>query len=87
MISAAFPANLLLPYTQANAARLAGVAQRFQASSRLERGGKSVNARSVLGILAIMAESGPQVIITCDGADEQAALRALEQALSSGSGV
>lgn len=43
----------------------------------LTRGGKQVNARSILGVLAAGVRMNDQVRITADGTDEEAAVTAL----------
>lgn len=60
------------------AAMLARTSQEFDAQIVMECGGKSVNARSILGILTLCAAQGTVVTVTADGPDADGAIRAIE---------
>ncbi|WP_408007728.1 HPr family phosphocarrier protein [Pseudalkalibacillus sp. A8] len=54
-------------------------ANRFSADVFLEKDGKKVNAKSIMGIMSLAVGSGSQVTIVTDGRDEEEALNALEK--------
>jgi catabolite repression HPr-like protein len=52
-------------------------ANRFQADIFMEKDGKTVNAKSIMGIMSLAIGAGCKVTITTEGSDETAALEAL----------
>ncbi|CAN5154929.1 MAG: HPr family phosphocarrier protein [Pyrinomonadaceae bacterium] len=70
------------------AARLVRTASRFQSSIQLERADKSAaaDAKSILSVLLLAASRGTELLLTIDGADEQAALAAVCEQFESGFG-
>ncbi len=48
--------------------------------------GKTANAKSVLSVLGACVKCGDEIELVCEGADEQEALKALTDAISSGLG-
>jgi phosphocarrier protein len=60
-------------------ARLTQVAGQFQAEIWLSRSGRRVNAKSIMGVMMLAAAKGSTIVIETDGADEGAAMHALEQ--------
>lgn len=61
-------------------------AKQFESDIRVEHGAKKANAKSMISMLTLGVESGSQIRILIDGIDEEAALDALETAVSSGLG-
>lgn len=61
-------------------------AKQFDADIRVEYGAKKANAKSMISMLTLGVESGNEIRILVDGADEDAALDALQTAVSSGLG-
>jgi len=61
------------------AAKLVHLAGRFRSDIRVECGGESVEAKSILGLLLLSAAPGTQITFACDGADEEEALDALAE--------
>ncbi|GMA62448.1 HPr family phosphocarrier protein [Alicyclobacillus fastidiosus] len=59
------------------ASEFVNTAQRFTANVKLTADGKTVDGKSILGILSLGIAKGTQVEITVDGADEEEALAAL----------
>ncbi|WP_329610121.1 HPr family phosphocarrier protein [Pseudalkalibacillus berkeleyi] len=53
-------------------------ANRFNSDVFLEKDGKKVNAKSIMGIMSLAIASGATVTIMTDGKDEEEALQALE---------
>jgi catabolite repression HPr-like protein len=52
-------------------------ANRFSADIFLERNGKKVNAKSIMGLMSLALGSGVEVNIIADGDDEEKAISAL----------
>ncbi|WP_433937915.1 HPr family phosphocarrier protein [Bacillus safensis] len=52
-------------------------ANRFGADIFLEKDGKKVNAKSIMGLMSLAISSGVTVTLIVDGADEQEAIEAL----------
>ena len=59
-------------------------ANEFRSSIWIEKEERRVNAKSLLGILSLGIIGGTQIKIIADGADEQAAVNALEELVESG---
>ena len=59
-------------------------ANEFRSSIWIEKEERRVNAKSLLGILALGIIGGTQIKIIADGADEQAAVNALVELVESG---
>ncbi len=59
------------------AAKLTHVASGFQSEIWLSRSGRRVNAKSIMGVMMLAAGKGTTVRIEAEGADADAALRAL----------
>ncbi|MFJ5964494.1 HPr family phosphocarrier protein [Bacillus sp. NPDC093026] len=54
-------------------------ANRFGADIFLEKDGKKVNAKSIMGLMSLAISSGVTVTLIADGADEQEAIDALTE--------
>ena len=59
------------------AAKLVHLAARYRATVRLRREHQEVNGKSILGILLLAAGKGTTLLLTCEGDDEQDAMRAI----------
>jgi phosphocarrier protein len=59
------------------AAKLTHVASGFQSEIWLSRSGRRVNAKSIMGVMMLAAGKGSAVRIDAEGADADAALKAL----------
>jgi phosphocarrier protein len=68
------------------AQRIAETANRFQCRIALQNGECRVNAKSVLGMLALAAGLGVEVTIVADGADEREAVAAMAKLFEEGFG-
>lgn len=68
------------------AALLVQTAGRFTSDVQIEKDGKSVNAKSVLGVMSLAVSPGSQIVIRADGADEQEAVDALMELIHQGLG-
>lgn len=60
------------------AAKLVALAGRFDCDIRLVKKDKEVNAKSILGVMMLAASKNTELELVADGADEAAALAALE---------
>ena len=61
---------------------LVQVASKYESSIYLEVAGKRVNAKSIMGMMSLGLNNGEQVIVTANGADEEAAVENIEKFLS-----
>lgn len=59
------------------AAKLVEAAARFQSSIHVAKGGESVDARSILGLMMLNARIGTEIEITAEGADAPEAMSAI----------
>jgi phosphocarrier protein HPr len=59
------------------AARFVQVASRFKSRILVSREGRTADGKSILGLLALLADQGADLTITADGADEQEAVKSL----------
>lgn len=57
-------------------------ANRFSSDVFLEKDGKKVNAKSIMGLMSLAISSGAEVLITANGSDESEAIEALVQYIS-----
>ena len=58
-------------------------ANEFKSSIWVERDERRVNAKSLLGVLSLGIAKGTQIVLIADGPDEEAAVAALEELISS----
>jgi phosphocarrier protein HPr len=68
------------------AARFVHAANRFACRVTVERGGRAVDGKSILGILLLAASQGSDMEITADGPDETAAIDSLSALVTGGFG-
>lgn len=61
------------------AAKLVTTTQPFFCEISLERKGRSVNAKSIMGVMMLAATCGTSINITLEGPDEVAAFEAIKQ--------
>lgn len=59
------------------ASRLVNCASGFAAEIEIVRGTRSVNAKSIMGVLTLAAGIGTELVIRADGPDEKQALDAV----------
>jgi phosphocarrier protein HPr len=59
------------------AARFVQVASRFRSRISLSKDGRSVDAKSILGILMLAGAQGDRLVLSAQGDDEQDAVEAL----------
>ena len=58
-------------------AMMVQIASRYQSSIRLTNGSRSVNAKSIMGMMSLGLDNGEQVTVEAEGPDEQEALDGL----------
>lgn len=61
---------------------LVQVASKFESTIYIESGDKKVNAKSIMGMMSLGLNSGEQVVVTAEGADELKAVDNIEEYLS-----
>ncbi|GAB4289338.1 MAG: HPr family phosphocarrier protein [Thiohalomonadaceae bacterium] len=64
------------------AAKFVNVASSCASNVQIARNGRSVNGKSIMGVMMLAAGCGSTVRITVDGSDEQEALARLEQLIA-----
>ena len=68
------------------AAKFVHTASRFTSHIRISREGKTMDGKSIMGILLLAAGAGASIVITADGADETDAAEALCRLVEGGFG-
>lgn len=68
------------------AARFVHTANRFRARVQVSRDGQSMDGKSILGILLLVASQGTRIEISAEGDDEAAAVEALVALVGDGFG-
>ena len=58
----------------------------FESKITLKIGNKSVNAKSVIGVLSACVKNGDEIELICEGPDEAEALAMLSEMIESGLG-
>ncbi len=59
------------------AVKFVNTANRFMAEVKIEKDGSEIDGKSILGILTLAATQGTEIILRVEGADDEAALKAL----------
>ncbi|MEM7581997.1 MAG: HPr family phosphocarrier protein [Acidobacteriota bacterium] len=59
------------------AAKMVQTAGRFTSNVTLVKDGEAVDAKSILGIMALGAAQGSKLTVICEGSDEEAASQAI----------
>jgi phosphocarrier protein len=68
------------------AARFVHTANRFRARVTVSRNGKTMDGKSILGILLLAASQGSSLVVGAEGDDEQEAVAALAELVETGFG-
>jgi phosphocarrier protein HPr len=68
------------------AARFVRIATRFRSRIRVSRHERTMDGKSILGILLLAATKGSRLTVIAEGEDEQDALEALVELIESGFG-
>lgn len=64
-------------------AKLTQLATQFRAEVWLERDGRRVNAKSIMGVMMLAASHGTKLVIETDGEDAEPALQAILDLIAS----
>jgi len=59
------------------AVKLVNLANRFEASVKIEKDGSEIEGKSILGILTLAAVQGSEIILKVEGRDEEMAMQAI----------
>jgi phosphocarrier protein HPr len=65
------------------AAKLTQLAAKFTSDVFIERSGRKVNAKSIMGVMMLAAGKGSKVQLVTDGADEGEAIEAIAALIAS----
>lgn len=68
------------------AARFVHAATQFQSQIRLTRGDRTIDGKSIMGILLLAASPGTTLVVSAHGPDEQEAVEALCTLIEAGLG-
>ncbi|PSL44023.1 phosphocarrier protein [Salsuginibacillus halophilus] len=68
------------------ATQLVNKAGQFASDVNLEYNGKSVNLKSIMGVMSLGVGQGAEVTIKVDGSDEEEAMQAIEEVVKEGLG-
>lgn len=60
------------------AAKFVTVASQFKANIEVSRNGRSVNGKSIMGVMMLAAGKGTDIKVNADGEDAELALEAIE---------
>jgi phosphocarrier protein HPr len=58
--------------------KLTQTASQFKSDIWIEKGGRKVNAKSIMGVMMLAAAQGSTISLEANGEDEQAAMAALQ---------
>lgn len=64
------------------ASRLVNCASGFASDIRIVKGTRSVNGKSIMGVLTLAAARGTELVIEAEGADEAQALEAVAELIA-----
>lgn len=64
------------------AATLVRVTSKFACQVEITKDGQTVNGKSILGMMTLAAAMGSSITVECAGADEDAALAAIEAVIA-----
>ncbi len=67
-------------------AKITQVASKFAAEVWMSKGGRRINAKSIMGVMMLAAAKGSTLVVEADGPDEDAAIEALLELIAAGFG-
>ncbi len=65
------------------AAKLVSTASAYASEIQIQREGQAVNGKSIMGVMMLAASRGTQLLLRVEGADEDAAINALQTLIAS----
>ncbi len=86
MISRDFTINNKLGLHARPSAQITQVASRYFAEVWISKNGRRVNAKSIMGVMMLAAGQGSVLTVEADGPDEEQAIEAVGQLISTGFG-
>jgi phosphocarrier protein HPr len=86
MISRDFTINNKLGLHARPSAQITQVASRYFAEVWISKNGRRVNAKSIMGVMMLAAGQGSVLTVEADGPDEEQAIEAVGQLITSGFG-
>jgi phosphocarrier protein len=86
MISRDFTINNKLGLHARPSAQITQVASRYFAEVWISKNGRRVNAKSIMGVMMLAAGQGSVLTVEADGPDEELAIEAVGQLITSGFG-
>ncbi|MDO4490623.1 MAG: HPr family phosphocarrier protein [Lachnospiraceae bacterium] len=63
-------------------AMLVQIAGRFSSEIHIISGSRKINAKSIMGLMALGIDNGEEIVVTANGQDENEALNAIEEYLT-----
>lgn len=82
MIKKPITVNLSTGLEARPVAQLVQVASQFNSEIYVEVGEKKVNAKSIMGMMALGLDAGEEITLLTSGEDEEAAMNSIERYLS-----
>jgi len=64
------------------AAKFVTLAAQFQSEIQLKRGNRTVNGKSIMGVMLLAASKGTELLLIAEGEDEETAITALNELVS-----
>ena len=83
MVSKVVKVNLVADAEARPVAVLVQKASQFESKVYIESGDKKINAKSIMGMMSLGLATGEEVVVTANGSDEEAAVKHIEEYLSS----
>lgn len=68
------------------AATLVQTVLEFESDITIQKNGREVNAKSIMGLLTLAAAQGSRVTVTCKGSDAEEAMEAVRKLFETGFG-
>ncbi|MBB5172666.1 phosphocarrier protein HPr [Texcoconibacillus texcoconensis] len=68
------------------ATQLVNKAGQFESEVTLEHNGKSVNLKSIMGVMSLGVSQGAEVTIKAEGSDAEEAMKGIEEVIKEGLG-
>lgn len=60
---------------------LVQIASKYESSVYIESGSKKVNAKSIMGMMALGLDANDEITVTAEGADSEEAIKGIEEFL------
>lgn len=60
---------------------LVKITSRYNSKIKIQKGTKEIDAKSILGVMTLGVKHGEEIIVSCEGTDEEEASEAIEDFL------